>query len=240
MTTQRESLAKLRPAKIGNALRRRRFERRLERVPLRKTPGIVQLGDPRYGSWVVPGSPIESSWICYSVGAGGDIGFDLALIERYGVTVRSFDAVAGYVQDAERDAAGKPRFSAHHAAIATVDGPLRMQVTHDPQSRSVSPAGLYESDHFVELPGRSLPSLMQELGDERIDLLKLDIEGGEYELLSAVDLRSLGVKVLAVQLHHTHSVREARSLIAGLAGAGYEPVAVKPAVKIAFAHRDLL
>jgi FkbM family methyltransferase len=156
------------------------------------------------------------------------------------VTVRSFDAVADYAQEAGQSAVGEPRFSAHHAAIAAVDGPVRMQLTHDPRSRSVSPAGLYESDRFVELPGRSLSSLMDELGDERVDLLKLDIEGGEYELLPALDLRSLGVKVFAVQLHHTGSVNEARSLIAGLAGQGYEPVACKPTVKIAFAHRDVL
>jgi FkbM family methyltransferase len=240
MTTQRHSVAKLRPAKIKNALRRRWFEHQLEGIPLRQSTGIVQLGNPQYGSWMVPGAVIEPSWICYSVGAGGNVDFDLALIERYGIKVRSFDAVAHYVQEAERSAAGEPRFSAHHAAIAAVDGPIRMQVTHDPQSRSVSPAGLYESDRFVELPGRSLRSLMDELGDERIDLLKLDIEGGEYELLPARDLRSLGVKVFAVQLHHTGSVRDARSLLAGLAGQGYEPVACQPAVKIAFAHRDVL
>jgi FkbM family methyltransferase len=238
--TQRPSRTKLRPEKIKNASRRRWFEHQLERVPLRDAAGIVQLGNPHYGSWVIPGAVIEPSWICYSVGAGGNVEFDLDLVERYGVRLRSFDAVADYVQQAEQSAADEPRFSAHHAAIAAVDGPVRMQVTHDPQSRSVSPAGLYESNRFVELPGRSLRSLMQELGDERIDLLKLDIEGGEYALLPALDLRSLGVKVFATQLHHTGSVQDARSLIAGLADQGYEPVACKPAVKIAFAHRDLL
>jgi FkbM family methyltransferase len=237
---QNPTRTKLRPEKIRNASRRRWFEHQLERLPLRDAAGIVQLGDPHYGSWVIPAAAIEPSWVCYSVGAGGNVEFDLELIARYGVTVRSFDAVADYVREAEQSAAGEPRFSAHHAAIAAVDGPVRMQVTHDPQSQSVSPAGLYESDRFVELPGRSLRSLMQELGDERIDLLKLDIEGGEYELLPKLDLRSLGVKVFATQLHHTGSVQEARSLIAGLADQGYEPVACKPVVKIAFAHRDLL
>jgi hypothetical protein len=76
---------------------------------------------------------------------------------------------------------------------------------------------------------------MSELGDERIDLLKLDIEGGEYELLPLLDLRSMGIKVFAVQLHHTGSVREARRLIAGLRAQGYELVGCRPAVKLTFA-----
>jgi hypothetical protein len=81
---------------------------------------------------------------------------------------------------------------------------------------------------------------MAELGDERIDLLKVDVEGSEYGLLPTLDLPALGVKVFAVQLHHTGSVGEARELIASLASQGYDPVACRPAVKLTFAHRDLL
>jgi FkbM family methyltransferase len=232
--------AKLRPAKVRVALRRRWFERRVPHTRYRDAPGgTVDLGTD-YGGWMVPRELIEPSWLCYCVGTGGDISFDLTLIERYGVRVRAFDAVEGYVLEARESAEYEPRMSAHHAAIALADGPLRMQVTHDAQSRSVSAAGLYESEQFVELPGRTLPSLMAELGDERIDLLKLDIEGVEYEFLEQVRLSDFGVKVFAVQLHHTRSVRSARRLISLLAEDGYQPVACRPAVKMTFAHRSLL
>jgi len=115
-----------------------------------------------------------------------------------------------------------------------------MQRTHHAGSRSVSPAGLYESDSFIELPGRTLPSLMAELDDERIDLLKLDIEGGEYDVVPTLDLTALGVQIFAVQLHHTGSVADARALIERLRRQGYEPVACRAAVKITFARRELL
>ncbi len=171
----------LRPSKVRSALRRRVFERQVPRVQMRSVPsGLVTLGTD-YGGWTIPEGFVEPDWMCYSVGAGGDISFDLELMARYGVRVRSFDAVGEYVQRAREQAGEDPRFSAHQAAIALSDGPLRMQVTHDDVSSSVSSAGLYESSEFVELPGRTLPSLMAELGDERIDLLKLDIEGAEYE-----------------------------------------------------------
>jgi FkbM family methyltransferase len=230
---------RLRPAKIRAGLRRRWFELRLERTPLVRGPGLVKLGSS-YGGWIVPDGLIEPSWICYCVGAGGDVSFDLELIRRYGATVRAFDPVAEYVESAIEQAAGEPRFSAHQAAVAASDGPVRMQVTHDARSRSVSSAGLYESTDYIELPGRSLTSLMSELGDEQIDLLKLDIEGSEYELLPTVDLRGLGVKVFAAQLHHTGSVKQARALVAALGRAGYEPVARRSAVKLTFAQRSLL
>jgi len=233
------TLKKLRPAKIRSALRRRWFEYQLPRVKLREIAGLSYVGT-EYGGWTIPGDLVGSSWVCYSVGAGGDISFDLELIQRYGATVHAFDAVADYVEQAREQAGDEPRFSVGQMAIASSDGPLRMQITHDQSSRSVSSAGLYDSQDFVELPGRTLPTLMDELGDERIDLLKLDIEGGEYEVLPTLDLRALGVKVFSTQLHRNGSVADARAIIAHLQRDGYEPVACTRTVKMTLVHRDLL
>jgi FkbM family methyltransferase len=233
------NLGKLRPAKVNNAVRRRWFEHRLERTPLSHRSDIVELGSA-YGGWRLPVELLEPSCLCYCVGVGGDISFDLALIERYNATVRAFEPVAEYAQAAIAQASDEPRFSVHAVAIAAADGPLRVQVTHDPTSKSVSAARLYESAAFVELPGRSLRSLMDEFGDDHIDLLKLDIEGAEYEVLPTIGLRELGVKVFSTQLHHNGSVSGARSLIAHLRDEGYEPVACRPVVKLTFARSDLL
>lgn len=228
---------KLRPAKIRSALRRRWFERRVAPTALTPVPGLTDVGTP-YGGWTVPGRLIDDAWLCYCVGAGGDVSFDLALIDRYGATVRSIEPVAEYVEKARRTAAGRDRFSTYQAAVATADGPLRMQVTHDPGSLSLSAAGLYDTDRHVEVPGRRLESLMAELGDDHIDLLKLDIEGSEYDVVPTLDLRTLGVRIFATQLHHTASVGAARSLIELVRAQGYEPVAVRPVLKITFLRDD--
>jgi FkbM family methyltransferase len=239
-THERRPRSRLHPAKIRAGVRRRWFQREMERTTLRPTHGLVTLGDPDYGGWVVPGAAIEDGSLCYSVGAGGDTSFDMELIERYGARVRSIDPVEDYVRRAVQDAYGDERLTAHQFAIATADGPLRMQLTHDPGSESVSPVGLYESESYVEFQGRTIPSLMAELGDSRVELLKLDIEGGEYDVIPSLDLWALGVRVFATQLHHVGSVAEARQLVAGLAEQGYEPVACHPAVKLTFARRDLI
>jgi FkbM family methyltransferase len=228
----------LRPAKLRSALKRRWFEHRMSRVRMRHLSGLIELGTA-YGSWIMPGDVIDSSWNCYLAGAGGDVSLDLELVRRYGVTTRSFDPVLDYVERAVREGRDEPRFSAHHAAIAVADGPVRMQITHDAESQSVSGARLYDSHSFVEVPGRSLRSLMAELGDERIDLLKLDIEGSEYQLLPSLDLDGLGVKVLAVQLHHNGSVKAARRLMSALDEQGYDLVACCPVIKLTFLRRGV-
>jgi len=236
----RTALRKLRPAKIRNALRRRWFERRLNALALSPMPRLARLGTD-YGGWIVPLGVIEAGWRCYSIGAGGDVSFDLDLIRRCGAAqVRSFDAVAEFVDDARREADGTAGFSAHHAALAVADGPLMMERSHDPNSRSVSSAPLFESRSFVELPGRSLNSLMSELGDEQVDLLKLDIEGAEYEVIPTLDLAAIGVKVLAMALHHCGSVGEARSLVSHLRARGFEPVACRETLRVTFVRAELL
>lgn len=233
------AVAKLRPAKIRSALRRRWFERNVPRLALAPMPGLVDVGTG-YGGWTIPVELVRPDWTCWCVGAGGDISFDLALLDR-GATVRSFEPAPSYVEHAREQAAGRERFTAQQVAIATEDGPLRLQVSHHEGSSSVSSANLYDTENsFIEVPGRTLASLKDELGDARVDLLKLDIEGAEYDVMRGVDLRALGVSVFSTQLHHTGSVADARALIAAVKAQGYAAVACRPVVKLTFVRDDLL
>jgi FkbM family methyltransferase len=227
-------LEKLRPAKVHSALRRRQFEFRLDRMPPEPYDGeILELGSD-YGSWTIPTDPIDRGWICWCVGAGGDVSFERELLSRGVAMVRSFEPDEEYIGRIAVPVEDRSRFTAYQLAITPSDGPVRMQRTHIPGSRSLSPVDLYDTHEYVEMPGRSLRSLMDELGDERIDLLKVDVEGGEYELLPGLDLAGMGVRIFCTQLHHTGSVRQARELVAGVRGQGFRLVVVKPAVRLTF------
>jgi FkbM family methyltransferase len=202
---------KLRPRKVRSALHRREFEWRLARLPIEPGP--------------------QAGQICYCIGDGGDITFDLELIRRYGAVVRAVDPVEAYEAWALAAAGDEPGFSFRRAAVTTTDGPVKMQSHHEPESRSLSAAGLYDSDDWTEVAGRRLTTLMQEFGDDHIDLLKLDVEGIEYELVPTLDLVALGVSVFAVQLSpHRHGGRgpepdrhsEGAGVSAGGAAAGRE------------------
>lgn len=235
-----KALRRLRPAKLANGLRRRWFEFRLDRMkPRRSVRGLEELGT-YYGAWVVPTAQIEDGWICYCIGTGADISFELELLKRWRVQVRSFDAVLHFVEHLRETVGARPGLTIEQAALALRDGPIRMQVSHVAVSRSVSATGLYDSDVYEEAPGRTLPSLMAQYGDERADLLKIDIEGLEYELVPTLDLEKLGVKVLCIQLHHPVGIRGAKELVALLDRRGYEFVATRPSVKHTFMHRSLL
>lgn len=71
-----------------------------------------------------------------------------------------------------------------HRAVTGSDGP----VTFHSSARSMGSsmfARHNEGDTVVEVPGSSLATLLDELGIERVDLLKLDVEGAEFDLLEA-------------------------------------------------------
>ena len=236
MALSGEFRTKLRPAKVRAALRRRWFEFRLSRLEAAPGRNLVYLGSD-YGGWRVP-DVIDADWTCYCVGAGGDITFDRELIARYGAKVRSFEPDEDYIRRAEVDPELQPRFSKHAVAVTPVDGPIRMQRTHVSGSRSLSPVDLYDTTEYVEIPGRTIPSLMHELGDGRIDLLKIDVEGGEYELLPTLDLAGLGVRIFCVQLHHTGSVRDAHRVIDRIEEQGFQLVVSDPVVRLTFRRAD--
>jgi FkbM family methyltransferase len=230
------SLARrLRPAKVRSAIRRRLFEWRLARVRIEPGPQIVELGS-QYGGWKIPVGAVAEGDICYCIGSGGDVTFDLELIRRYGAVARAVDPVAAYGSAALEAAAGEPRFSFRQAAVTVRDGPIRMQTHHEADSKSLSAAALYDTDDWVEVDGRTIPSLMREFGDDHIDLLKVDVEGIEYELVPALDLTGLGVNVFAIQLHHTGTIRAALRLIESVQRQGFRLVAQRPKVKLTFAR----
>ncbi len=224
---------KLRPTKVRRALARRYFERQLGDLPLTPGPPIVPLGSTP-GGWELPDGVLRPGAICYCVGSGGDISFDIELIHRYGAIVRAVDPVPEYEQAALHEAAAEPNFSFRRAALAAFNGPVRMQVHHEAVSHSVSAAGLYDSHQWIEAEGRTLKSLMRDFGDERMDLLKVDVEGAEYELLPTLNLRSTGAKVFATQLHHVRSVRTARRLITMIEAQGFKLVGERYSVKLTF------
>jgi hypothetical protein len=198
---------RLRSATIRSALHRRWFEWRLRRVPVEPYGPLTEVGTGRE-AWMVPAGTINGAWTCYCLGAGSDPTFDLELIRRYGVTVRSVDPQNALRREAEPDAAADPRLTVIEATVAPQDG--------------TAESGETTSDGRE--PPRSLRSLMEQLGDQQVQLLKLNIGGNEYGLLEALDLRSLGVRVLLVELHATRLVDEALQLLERLRSQGYQPV----------------
>lgn len=196
-------------------MRRRAMLLALARVaPVRPRPHAEHLGSD-YGGWTVPTDLIDSSWVCLCAGAGIDVTFDLALAERFGATVITIDPTDEAREHVARaDAEGRLRFV--HAALWSGDGELELFVAADPAHRTLSSDDLQRTGRSLTVPARGLATF------GRIDLLKLDIEGAEYEVLPHLPS---DVRVLCVEMHPTRGIRAATRAFRRLRGAGFALVA---------------
>jgi len=239
----RARLAKLmQPSKLLDSLRVRRFRRAFAKLPVEAGWDVAYLGTP-YGGWAVPEGVIDAGWVCYCVGAGGDISFEVELMERYGCEVVSFDPATEAQALAEEAAAGHARFTFMRVGIAEHDGTMRMWRASDPDHMALSSANLQRTTETVAVPVRSLSSVMVQLEHERIDLLKLALEGYEYELVPQLDLRALGVRVLDLELNQLVAPRRAAALVWHIRSQGYVPIFRHPGAThsrttLAFARAD--
>ena len=60
----------------------------------------------------------------------------------------------------------------------------------------------FSSPLSITVPCRRLSALMKELGHTRIDCLKMDIEGSEYEVIEDILTNKLDIPQILVEFHH--------------------------------------
>jgi FkbM family methyltransferase len=184
-------------------------------APINPRDDLQRLGSG-YGGWTVPVELIDSGWVCLCAGAGVDVTFDLELVERFGARVITIDPTEESREHvAQVDPAGRLEFV--HAALWREDGELEMFVAADPTHKTLSSDDLQRTGRSLRVPARA-PA-----GFGRVDLLKLDVEGAEYDLLG--EAPRLGVRVLCVEMHPTRGLRAAVAAFRALRAAGYRCVA---------------
>ena len=194
-----------------------RLRRSLELVP---REDLVRIGSA-YGAWTIPAGALGEESSCYLAGLGEDASFDLGLIERFGCTVHAFDPVPEAARYAEGVAAKEPHFHFAPVGLWSSDGTLRFYENAEPGFVSRSATNMHGTGAYAEAPVRSVASLMSELGDERVDLLKLSVEGSEYEILGEVLDEHLPVGVLCVEFAQPAPLTKIRRQIKALEAAGY-------------------
>lgn len=185
-----------------------------------------------YGGWTVCPLGLTVDSIVYSFGVGTDITFDQSLIETYGLRVYGFDPTPRSLAWVKAQSLPE-RFTFIEYGLADFDGTATFNAPAHPDHVSFT---LRQDSEAASAEGaegqvRRLGTIASELGHDRIDILKMDIEGAEYAALEDLARANLRIDQILVEFHHRmpgYSPRQTRDAIALLNGLGYRIFHVSP------------
>lgn len=184
-----------------------------------------------YGGWVFSPRGLNEKSVVYSFGIGEDLSFDLALIEKYKVRVHAFDPTPRSLNWIRSQNLPK-HLEVHEYGLAAKDGSLNLFAPADPAhvSYSVSRHAAQQTEIF-SVPVKKLETILHSLGHREIDLLKMDIEGSEYEVIDDILKSGISVKQILVEFHHRFEgvgMGATEKAVRALNRAGYRIFSISP------------
>ena len=185
--------------------KKKRFFKRLVGKELRLK---CEVDEPsvKDGGWWFSTKNLNQDSIVYSLGVGDEVDFDMSIIDKYSVEVFAFDPTPNSID--LLDSTKLPeRFHFHPWAVTAEDGTLKFypRLKKDGTKSDVMFTMIPEpetKEDEIEVPAYCLSTIVERLGHDRIDLLKMDIEGAEYEVLEGLLESTILPEQLLVEFHH--------------------------------------
>jgi FkbM family methyltransferase len=160
----------------------------------------ITLGN-KNASWTIIPDLINKESTIYSFGAGTDISFDLALISKFNINLHVFDPTPKSIQYLKQKQLPK-NFIFHEIGLASYDGTANFALPENPDHVSASIIQKPGNNDFFIGEVKRLQTIMHELKHSQIDLLKMDIEGAEYDVIDDLISSKVKVKQLLIEFHH--------------------------------------
>ena len=147
------------------------------------------------GKWVSDPQALRTGTVVYSFGAGDDISFDAEMAGLYGCEVHCFDPTPSVERNFAHCRPGQPVGKGTFCFHAVGLGPVSLDAD--------------KADDLVleeqKCKVKRLSEIAAELRHTHVDILKMDIEGGEMaaltEIVTSGTLARLKVKQLLVEFH---------------------------------------
>ncbi len=190
-------------------------------IPVVRGLPMIRLGT-EYGGWTIDPDLIPAGSTIISAGVGEDISFDRELIARKNCMVVGIDPTEKAKQYIQNHSG--PRFRFLPRALAEKGRSfVRMYRNANPDHVSDSIVSSHQSvasGQFYDAQTVCLDDLLRELPN--VSLLKMDVEGAEYSILSSV--ANLDIPQICVEFHHFctgYTIEDTLSCIEHLGRMGY-------------------
>ena len=142
---------------------------------------VKRIGNRYGGGYIVP-DLMNSESLVYSFGLGEDISFDMDLISLYNCKIIGFDPTPKSVKFiSELNNNLSKKFSFMQFGLSSKSGKKRLYLPQNPEHVS----GSLTKDLggvFIECDFLSFEDIIKKFSDTFVDLVKMDIEGEEYNI----------------------------------------------------------
>lgn len=180
----------------------------------------------RFADWTFCPDGLDGNSVIYSFGVGEDVSFDSELISRYKLKVHAFDPSPRSIDwIARQELPEELCFYAY--GLAAQDGTITFSEPAESNIHSLkisAEEGENSGLKTHDLPVHRLPTIIQKLGHDRIDILKMDIEGAEYEVIEDILESPVPISQVLIEFHHRFpniGVEKTREAIARMNRGGY-------------------
>jgi FkbM family methyltransferase len=172
-------------------------------------------------------SLVDEDSVCYSLGVGEDITFDLDLIRAKSTSVFAFDPTPRAIEYARSHGEPVAGFHFEPVGIYSRRGVFRFYAPENTDWVSHSIENLQRTSDYFEAECVTLSDAMSSLGHDHVDLLKMDIEGAEYEVLQWMLANRLYPSVLLVEFDQPAPFRRTVETVREWQRVGYELVSIR-------------
>lgn len=157
----------------------------------------------QYGGFYVCPDLLNQNSIVYSIGIGEDISFDISIIENHNCMVFGFDPTPKSIKWVREQKGLSSKFIFLDYGIADRSGIMDFYLPKNIEHVSGS---YVKQDNVndtlkVSVEMKSWDDIVRNLGHKRIDLLKMDIEGAEYDVLDNILQSSVPIHQILIEFH---------------------------------------
>lgn len=155
-----------------------------------------------YGGFYINPNMLNENSVVYSFGIGQDISFDLAVINNHNCQVYGFDPTPKSIAWVE----AKNFPSNFHFEGIGIGKKTETAIFNLPKNEAYVSGSLYEHDFVdthkaVEVQLRSFDDILDKLQHSVIDVLKMDIEGAEYDVIDNILGSNVQIRQILLEIH---------------------------------------
>ncbi|MDD2338769.1 MAG: FkbM family methyltransferase [Methanosarcina sp.] len=153
-----------------------------------------------YSGWSFCPVGINKDNIIYSFGVGEEISWEEKLIEKYNVQIYGFDPTPRSIDFVKEKSL--TNFYFYPIGVADFDGFVNFYPPKNPKHVSHSMIIKQGDSKPIKVKMQRLDSIMKSQGHNKIDILKLDIEGAEYSVIDHMINNKIFPSQILVEFHH--------------------------------------